>query len=88
MFRFFSRVVVVSVFAFSLNFATVPAAQAKPSEGGRTATNVSRTWVQEAVEWLERVLGKQEKGSQDPKKLTANDGGVCIDPMGNPKPCV
>jgi hypothetical protein len=87
MFRFLSRVVVVSVFAFSLNFATVPAAQARPSEGGRTVANASSNWVEQAVEWLNRILGKQEKRSQDSKKLVANDGGSCIDPWGNPKPC-
>ena len=87
MFRFVSRVVVVSVFACSLNFATIPAAEARPFESGRTATNVSRTWVQEAVEWLERLLGRQERSSRDPKKSVANDGGICIDPLGNPKPC-
>jgi hypothetical protein len=87
MFRFLSRVVVVSVFALSLNLVTVPAAQARPSEGGRTVTNVSRTWVQEAMEWLERILGKQEQHARDSKKVVANDGGICIDPWGNPKPC-
>jgi hypothetical protein len=88
MFRFLSRVVVVSVFALSLNIAIVPAAQAKPFESGKVDSGMSRGWVDEALDWLNRFLGHPVKDkNQGPKQVVANDGGVCIDPMGNPKPC-
>jgi hypothetical protein len=84
-----SRVVVVSVFALSLNIATVPAAQAKPHESGRVNSSASsRSWLDAAVNWLNEFLGRQVKNSdQGLKKVIAGDGGQCIDPWGNPKPC-
>ena len=85
------RVVVVSVFALSLNIAVVPAAQAKPIQSGKADSGVSKGWVDAAVNWLNWFLGQPKNGSKDttqgPKKVIAADGGVCIDPMGNPKPC-
>lgn len=89
MFRFLSRVVVVLVFALSLNLVVVPAAQAKQSESGRVDSRVSRGWVDVAVEWLNWFLGhgSKDKTTQGPKKVIAADGGICIDPWGNPKPC-
>jgi hypothetical protein len=83
------RVVVVSVFALSLNIATVPAAQAKPFESGRVDSGMSRGWVDEALNWLNWFLGQpKDKGkTEGPKKVIAADGGQCIDPWGNPRPC-
>lgn len=83
MFRFISRVVVVSVFALSLNFVVVPAAEARPQGSGKAVPSATRSWTDQAMEWLNRILGTK----QGPKKITANDGGVCIDPNGRPKPC-
>jgi hypothetical protein len=85
-----SRVVVVSVFALSLNIATVPAAQAKPFEAGRVASGMSRGWVNAAMDWLNWFLGqpKDKDKTQGSKKVIAADGGICIDPLGNPKPCM
>jgi hypothetical protein len=91
MFRFLSRVVVVSVFAFGLNLAVVPAAQAKPFESGRADSRMSKGWVDAAFDWLNWFLGQPKDNkdtTQGPKKVIAADGGVCIDPLGNPKPCV
>ena len=86
-----SRVVVVSVFALSLNIATVPAAQAKPFESGKVSSGMSKGWVDAALDWLNEFLGQPKDGSKDktqgPKKVIAADGGQCIDPWGNPKPC-
>ena len=91
MFRFLSRVVVVSVFALSLNIAVVPAAQAKPFESGRVNSGMSKGWVDAALDWLNWFLGQPKDKTKDaghgPKKVIASDGGVCIDPLGNPKPC-
>lgn len=91
MFRFLSRVVVVSVFALSLNIAVVPAAQAKSFESGKASVGMSKGWVNAALDWLNWLLGqpkdRSKAGSQGPKKVIASDGGVCIDPLGNPKPC-
>ncbi len=88
MFRFLSRVVVVLVFALSLNLVVVPAAQAKQFESGKSNSRVSRGWVESAFEWLNWFLGHGSKDkTQGPKKVIAADGGQCIDPWGNPKPC-
>ena len=84
--HFISRVVVVSVFALSLNFAMVPAAQARIETARTTAVSSSDgRCVEQAMEWLNRILGKQSSRKAPKKKATANDGG-CIDPMGNPRP--
>jgi hypothetical protein len=92
MFRFLSRVVVVSVFALSLNIAIVPAAQAKPLESGKVDSRMSKGWVDAALDWLNWFLGQPKDRSKDPAqgptKVIAADGGVCIDPMGNPRPCL
>lgn len=85
MFRFLSRVVVVSVFALTLNIAVVPAAQARPHEAGKAAPGAIKSWTEEAMEWLNRILGTQTK-TQSPKKTTANSG-PCIDPLGGSRPC-
>lgn len=85
MFRFISRVVVVSVFALTLNFAVVPAAQARIQVDRKAVSNTDSRCVDQAMEWLNRILGK-EKAQKGPKKATANDG-CGIDPFGNPKPC-
>lgn len=85
MFRFFSRVVVVSVFALSLNIAVVPAAEARMQQPRMAVAHVDGSCVEQAMEWLDRVLGKKARKSPK-KKVTAGDGG-CIDPMGNPRPC-
>ena len=85
-----SRVVVVSVFALSLNIATVPAAQARPFESGRVDSGMSKGgWVEAALDWVNWFLGqpKDKDKSQGPKKAIAADGGQCIDPWGNPRPC-
>jgi hypothetical protein len=87
MFRFISRVVVVSVFALSLNFVVVPAAEARPQGSGKAVPSATRSWTEQAMEWLNRILTKELKGSkQNLKRMKANDGG-CIDPMGSPRLC-
>jgi hypothetical protein len=86
MFRLLSRVVVVSVFALSLNFAMVPAAQARMQVDRKAAvSNKDGSCIEHAMGWLDRILGKKVQKSPK-KKATANDGG-CIDPMGHPRPC-
>lgn len=82
-----SRVVVVSVVALSLNIAVAPAVHAKPRESATTAAKgVNRSWMEEAMTLVNRILGKGYTTPQGLKKKTAN-GGPCIDPLGNPKPC-
>jgi hypothetical protein len=86
MFHFISRVVVVSVFALSLNFAMVPAAQARMQVDRKAA--VSKTdgrCIEQAMGWLDRLLGKKVQKTPK-KKATANDG-CGIDPFGHPRPC-
>ncbi len=96
MFRLLSRVVVVSVFALSLNVALTPAAHAKPNDMGRVESGTSRSWMDAAVDWLNTVLGRQpaiEAAQASTKKRVTVDGGAttnggpCIDPLGNPRPC-
>lgn len=85
MFRFFSRVVVVSVVALSLNIAVVPAAQARVQPSSRQVSTVDEGCVEKAMGWLNQVLGKELKSSKkNRKKLTGNDGCL-IDPLGTPK---
>lgn len=84
MFRFFSRVVVVSLFALSLNIVVVPAAQARMQVGKQAVLNTDRSCVEQAMEWLNRVLGKESTRKSTKKKVTAGDG-CTIDPFGNPK---
>ena len=84
MYHFISRVVVVSVFALSLNFAVVPAAEAR-IQVSKQVSKADQGCVEKAMEWLNQVLGKEQKGSKkNLKKLTANDG-CTIDPFGHPK---
>ena len=84
MFRFFSRVVVVSVFALSLNIAMVPAAQAR-MQVTRQVSTADQGCVDKAMEWLNQVLGKEPKGAKkNLKKVTGKDG-CTIDPFGSPK---
>ena len=86
MFHFISRVVVVSVFALSLNFAMVPAAEARIQVDRKAAvSNTDGSCIEQAMGWLDRILGKRVQKTPK-KKVTANDGG-CIDPMGHPRPC-
>ncbi len=86
MYHFISRVVVVSVFALSLNFAMAPAAQARVQVDRKAAVSKTNgSCVEQAMGWLDRILGKKVQKTPK-KKATANSGG-CIDPMGNPKPC-
>lgn len=85
MFRFLSRVVVVSVVALSLNFAAVPAAEARIQVARTVASDTDGRCVEQAMEWLNRILGKKAQKSPK-KKATANDG-CGIDPLGNPRPC-
>jgi len=84
MFHFISRVVVVSVFALSLNFAVVPAAQARIQTARPTVSNTDGRCVEQAMEWLNRILGKQSSRKAPKKKVTGNDG-CTIDPLGHPK---
>lgn len=86
MFRFISRVVVVSVFALSLNFTVVPAAQARIQTERPAVSNTDGRCVGQAMEWLNRILGKESSRKAPKKKATANDG-CGIDPFGHPKPC-
>ena len=86
MHHFISRVVVVSVFALSLNFAVVPAAQARIQVEKTAVANTDGRCVEQAMEWLNRILGKQKTQKGPKKKATANDG-CGIDPFGNPRPC-
>lgn len=86
MFRSISRVVVVSVFAFSLNIAVVPAAEARTQTSRTVASNRDGRCVDQAVEWLNQILGKKKTRKDSKKKASANGGG-CIDPLGNPRPC-
>ena len=87
MFHFISRVVVVSVFSLSLNFTVVPAAQARIQVDNKAVSNTDSRCVEQAMEWLNRILGKEKAKKGPNKKATANGGG-CIDPMGNPKLCI
>lgn len=85
MFRIFSRVVVVSVFALSLNIAVVPAAQARIEVTRAAVSKPDSSCVDQAMEWLNRVLGKERKGSKkNMKKVTGKDG-CTIDPFGSPR---
>jgi len=84
--HFISRVVVVSVFALSLNFAVVPAAQARIQVERKAVSNTEDGCVKQAMEWLDRILGKEKVQKSPKKKATANDG-CGIDPLGHPKPC-
>lgn len=84
MFRIFSRVVVVSVFAFSLNIAVVPAAQARIEVTRAAVSKPDSSCVDQAMEWLNQVLGKKRIQKSPKKKATANDGCL-IDPLGSPK---
>lgn len=85
MHHFISRVVVVSVFALSLNFAVVPAAQARIQVDSKAAvSNPDDGCVKQAMEWLDRILGMKKIEKTPKKKATANDG-CTIDPLGNPK---
>lgn len=87
MFHFISRVVVVSVFALSLNFAMVPAAEARIQVDRKAAvSNTDGSCIEQAMGWLDRILGKEKAQKNPMKKATANGGG-CIDPLGNPRPC-
>lgn len=86
MFRFFSRVVVVSVVALSLNIVVVPAAQARIQVDRKTVSASDGSCVDQAMEWLNQILGKKKSRKDSKKKATANGGG-CIDPLGNPRPC-
>jgi Tfp pilus assembly protein PilF len=84
MFPFFSRVVVVSVFALSLNIAVVPAAQAR-MQVNRQVSTADQGCVDKAMEWLNQVLGKEQKGAKkNLKKVTGKDG-CTIDPLGSPR---
>ena len=88
MFRLLSRVVVVSVVALSLNFSVVPAAQARIQGPVRTVSSENKSCVEQAMEWLNQVLGKETKVSKkNPKKKVTGNDGCGIDPFGNPKPC-
>lgn len=96
MFRLLSRVVVVSVFALSLNITLTPAAHAKPNETDRVESGTSRNWMDAAVNWLNTVLGGQQANvafQTSSKRVipvgggATTNGGPCIDPMGNPRPC-
>ena len=84
--RFFSRVVVVSVVALSLNIVVVPAAEARIQVARQAVSAPDSNCVDHAMEWLNQILGKTRIQKRPKKKATANVGG-CIDPMGNPKPC-
>lgn len=84
--HFISRVVVVSVFALSLNFAVVPAAQARIQVERKAVSNTDEGCVKQAMEWLDRILGKEKVQKSPKKKATANGGG-CIDPLGRPIQC-
>jgi len=87
MFRSISRVVVVSVFALSLNFALVPATQARIQVDKKAAvSNTDGSCIEQAMGWLDRILGK-DKAQKSPKKKATANGGGCIDPLGNPRPC-
>lgn len=87
MFRFLSRVVVVSVFALSLNFTVVASAQARMLHpASKVVTSTNGSCVEQAMEWLNGILGKRPKSQKSPKKMTANDG-CGIDPLGKPRPC-
>lgn len=84
MFRLLSRVVVVSVFALVLNFAMVPAAEARIQVDRKAAvSNTDGSCVEQAMGWLDRILGKKIQKTPK-KKATANDG-CTIDPLGHPK---
>lgn len=93
MFRLLSRVVVVSVFALSLNVTLTPAAHAQPHESGRVDAGTSRSWTDEAMNWLNEFLGRQVQDRAQSSMMIVFDGdgsttgGSCIDPWGNPKPC-
>ncbi len=87
MFHFISRVVVVSVFALSLNFAVVPAAEARIQVDRKAAvSNTDGSCIEQAMGWLDRILGKDKAKRSPTKKATANDG-CGIDPFGHPRPC-
>jgi len=86
MFRLFSRVVVVSVFALSLNFSLIPAAEARVQVDRKaTVSNKDGSCIEQAMGWLDRILGKKVQKTPK-KKATANDG-CGIDPFGHPRPC-
>lgn len=91
MFRFFSRVVVVSVFALSLNLALATPAQARQSEQRRDTAGTDV--MERMVNWLSEHLGQRMQPVPVAKKVNPFDGratansGPCIDPWGNPKPC-
>ena len=84
MFRFFSRVVVVSVVALSLNIVVVPAAEARIQVTRQAVAAPDSSCVDHAMEWLNQILGKKRIQKSPKKKATANDG-CTIDPLGNPK---
>lgn len=81
---FHCRVVVVFLIAVALSIAAAPALQAAPREAP-----VGQSWVEEAREWLSRLLGNREL--KEERKLSSgsriSNSGPCIDPLGRPKPC-
>lgn len=82
--RSYCRVVVVFLIAVALSIAAVPAVQAAPRDAP-----VGRSWMEDAREWLSRLLGNREL--REEKKLSSgnriSNSGPCIDPLGRPKPC-
>jgi hypothetical protein len=91
MFRTVSRVLVVSVLALSLAVFFAPVAQARPHDAGVPAAAAQRSLIEEAISWLSSLWSQENQHAT--KSQTSNvlvyttNGGSCIDPWGNPRPC-
>lgn len=96
MFRSMSRTAVVAVVALTLVLASVPAAQASPFGGPSLDTRAG--WLDAALSWLSGLLSGQEAPSSQTfgsgfEAAISDDentvqSGMCIDPAGNPRPCI
>ena len=89
MLRSMSRVMAVTVVAFSLFLVTAPAAQAKPGKLGKPRAAQQETLLERAMAWLSGIVLISVTGADEEPVLVGDDddrlyGGPCIDPLGRP----
>lgn len=92
MFRFISRRAAVAAIALLFALVCIPAAQARSFEPAHQSFDLGTPWLDSALAWVSRLLGgepvaRPAKAKPTLNKATANSGS-CIDPQGNPRPCM
>lgn len=65
-----------------------PMAEARSLGFARPGARAESSWLTAAMSWLEELVGWRPASRSGASAPPSSKGGTCIDPQGNPIPCL